>query len=158
MKENSNMKEGNNKNITNYFYGTVQNYVNGDYHTHGNISNSISGETQPAVSEDRMCQAVEHAMGKGLWYASTAWAVVYRIYQIKGYNGSISQFVRDVRNWPFKTKPLNWCTDDSVSKPLRSGKFSGHPYSWKANGAADQTVVLATSLLEEITGFSDSQQ
>ena len=38
-------------------------------------------------------------MEEGYWWASTAWAVAYRIYQMEGFTGSIRQFVREVQEW-----------------------------------------------------------
>lgn len=109
-------------------------------------------------TEESICRAVERAMAEGLWYASTAWAVAFRIYQLKGYNGSVSQFVRDVKNWPFKRIPENWCTDDSISKPLRTGKLSGYPNTWKANGVQEQTALLGLYIMDDLEGKHEEKQ
>ena len=54
---------------------------------------------------EAMTRAVERTMAQGYWWASTAWAVVYRVYQMKGYSGGIRQFVREVKEWPFSGRP-----------------------------------------------------
>ena len=51
---------------------------------------------------EAMARAVERTMAQGYWWASTAWAVVYRVYQMKGYTGGIRQFVREVEEWPWQ--------------------------------------------------------
>ena len=130
------------------YYAHIEKMYTGEKH-----SDSIVKPT-----EESICHAVERAMAKGLWYASTAWAVAFRVYQLKGYNGSVSQFVRDVKNWPFKRIPENWCTDDSISKPLRTGKLNGHPNTWKANGVQEQTAILGLFMMDELEGKNEEKQ
>ena len=105
---------------------------------------------QETIPLELIMKAVEQTMTQGLWWASTAWAVVYRIYQIKGYAGSIRQFVRDVADWPFERDPEYECNYDAVCKPIRSGKLSGTSDVWASNGATDQYVILGEELLKEL--------
>ena len=105
---------------------------------------------QETIPLELIMKAVEQTMTQGLWWASTAWAVVYRIYQIMGYAGSIRQFVRDVADWPFERDPEYECNYDAVCKPIRSGKLSGTPDVWASNGATDQYVILGEELLKEL--------
>ena len=44
-----------------------------------------------------MVKVVEKTISDGYWWGNISWSVVYRIYQIKGYRESISQFARDVK-------------------------------------------------------------
>ena len=99
---------------------------------------------------EAMVRAVEKTMAQGYWWASTAWAVVYRVYQMKGYTGGIRQFVREVEEWPFGGKLNHECNYDAVCKPVRSGRLSGTPDHWIKNGATAQYVILATALLKEL--------
>ena len=39
--------------------------------------------TSVTPSPEAMARAVERTMAQGFWWASTAWAVVYRVYQMK---------------------------------------------------------------------------
>ena len=98
---------------------------------------------------EAMARAVERTMAQGYWWASTAWAVVYRVYQMKGYTGGISQFVREVEEWPWQRKPEYECTYDAVCKPIRSGKLTGMPDGWVMNGASSQYANLGQELLNE---------
>ena len=99
---------------------------------------------------EAMARAVERTMAQGYWWASTAWAVVYRVYQMKGFTGSIRQFVREVEEWPFSGRLNHECNYDAVCKPIRSGKLAGTPDSWIKNGATAQYVKLAMALMKEL--------
>ena len=98
---------------------------------------------------EAMARAVERTMAQGYWWASTAWAVVYRVYQMKGYTGSISQFVREVEEWPWQKKPAYECNYDAVCKPIRSGRLAGTPDGWVRSGASSQYAILGQELLNE---------
>ena len=95
-----------------------------------------------------MARAVERTMAQGYWWASTAWAVVYRIYQMEGFTGSIRQFVREVKEWPWQKALAFPCTYDSIQKPIVSGKLSGSIDKWKEDGAPEQMQRLAQRLLD----------
>ena len=108
----------------------------------------IDGVHAPAP--ETMVRAIEKTSSSGLWYASTSWAVVYRVYQIKGYEKGFSQFVRDVYTWPFTKKLPYECNYDAIQKPITSGKLCGMPESWRDNGAHEQMVKLGMALMEEL--------
>ena len=104
--------------------------------------------TQEVPRQEVMARAVEKTMASGYWWATTAWAVVYRIYQMKGYTGSIRQFVRDVEEWPWQKELRIPCTYDGVQKPIVSGKLSRTIDKWKEDGATDQMLKLGFALLD----------
>jgi hypothetical protein len=99
---------------------------------------------------EAMTRAAERTMAQGYWWASTAWAVVYRVYQMKGYSGGIRQFVREVKEWPFSGRLNYECNYDAVCKPIRSGRLAGTPDGWIKNGATAQYAILGTALLKEL--------
>lgn len=107
-----------------------------------------SGQEDTLPTREAMIQAVEATEKEGLWWSSRSWAVVFRVYQMKGYKGSISEFVREVKAWGLKND--HECNYDAVQKPVASGVLSGTPERWKANGAQGQTVKLAEALLKEL--------
>ena len=112
---------------------------------------SASEETTSVIPPPEvMARAVERTMAQGYWWASTAWAVVYRVYQMKGYSGGIRQFVREVKEWPFSGRPTYECNYDAVCKPIRSGRLAGTPDNWIKNGATAQYAILGTALLKEL--------
>jgi len=111
---------------------------------------SASEETTSVIPPpEAMARATEQTVAQGYWWASMAWAVVYRVYQMKGYTGGISQFVREVEEWPWQRKPEYECTYDAVCKPIRSGKLTGTPDGWVMNGASSQYANLGQELLNE---------
>ena len=97
---------------------------------------------------EAMARAVERTMAQGYWWASTAWAVVYRVYQMKGYSSGIRQFVREVKEWPWQKALAFPCTYDSIQKPIVSGKLSGSIDKWKEDGAPEQMQRLGQRLLD----------
>jgi hypothetical protein len=112
---------------------------------------SASGETTSVTPPpEAMARAVERTMAQGYWWASTAWAVVYRVYQMKGYGGGFSQFVKEVATWPRTRQWEMECNFDAVQKPVSSGRLSGMPETWRANGAQEQATKLAFALMEEL--------
>lgn len=145
--------------IHNYFYGPVGQFI--DYGNHNQfglqwedktVTNGAEhikdmlrpqGEQQP--SREAMSQAVAAAVRDGLWYGNQAWAVVFRAYQLKGYLGGMSEFVREVKTWP--TELAATCTYDAVQKPVAKGKMIGPIERWAANGAPRETVALAEAIV-----------
>ena len=105
----------------------------------------------PAVPPSNiMVKVVEKTINDGFWWGNISWGVVYRIYQIKGYRESISQFVREVQKWPF-TIPIRYdCNDDSVGKPIRSGKICRDIDKWEEDGASTQFFILGNALIKEL--------
>lgn len=139
------------------YHKVVQNNFNAPiYHYYEYIENNYCGNTSQGqeeafpllLSPDQLKQAVQTTFSQGLWWSSRSWAVVFRVWQMKGYNGSISEFVREVSGW--KLKSDYECNYDAVQKPIASGVLSGLPERWKAQGAQGQAVKLAEALLEEL--------
>ena len=100
------------------------------------------------IQPEVMATALEKTMEEGYWWASTAWAVVYRVYQMEGFTGSIRQFVREVKEWPWQKALAFPCTYDSIQKPIVSGKLSGSIDKWKEDGAPEQMERLARRLFD----------
>ena len=102
---------------------------------------------------EAMAWAVEKTIKDGYWWGNVSWSVVYRIYQMKGYQGTVSQFVRDVSQWPF-TMPIRYdCNDDAVGKPIRAGKISRSLDKWAEDGASSQFVILGEALMKTLAHF-----
>lgn len=116
----------------------------------GNTNGREKGMEDMTPLPETMARAVERTMAQGYWWASTAWAVVYRVYQMKGYGGGFSQFVKEVATWPRTRQWEMECNFDAVQKPVSSGRLSGMPETWRANGAQEQATKLAFALMEEL--------
>ena len=109
------------------------------------------GEELPAP--EAMVWAVEKTIKDGNWWGNVSWSVVYRIYQMKGYQGTVSQFVRDVSRWPFTIHIRYDCNDDAVGKPIRTGKISRSLDKWVEDGASSQFVILGEALMKALAQF-----
>ena len=107
-------------------------------------------------SEEQMKQAVTKTMSQGLWWSSRSWAVVYRVYQMKGYMHSFAHFAREVKDWEIDTGYE--CNYDAIQKPISTGVYSGMPDKWEENGAQKQAVKLASSLLEILDNQSEESK
>ena len=102
---------------------------------------------------EAMVWAVEKTINDGHWWGNISWSVVYRIYQMKGYQGNVSQFVRDVSRWPFTMHIRYDCNDDAVGKPIRTGKISRSLDRWAEDGASSQFIILGEALMKALTQF-----
>jgi hypothetical protein len=127
-----------------------QNFVIGDNNT-VNISNGKGNEEADNMpTAEQMTRAVEATLKAGLWWGNTAWSVVFRVMQMMGYKGSITQFIGIAENlalgkdFPYK------CNMDAISKPLRNGKISRDLERWQEDGAPKKYIILASSLKEEL--------
>ena len=117
-------------------------------------TNQREGESKSEIPPpEAMVWAVEKTMSDGHWWGNISWSVVYRIYQMMGYQGTVSQFVRDVSQWPF-TMPIRYdCNDDAVSKPIRTGKMSRSLDKWAEDGASSQFIILGKELMKALAQF-----
>lgn len=102
-----------------------------------------------------MCLALAKAVRDGLWSGGNSWAVVYRVYQMKGYMGSMTDFVREVKDWP--TALAASCNYDAVQKPIAKGIMIGPLEKWVANGAPEQVEDLATTMLTELDKMTNKE-
>ena len=102
---------------------------------------------------EAMVWAVEKTIKDGHWWGNVSWSVVYRIYQMKGYQGTVSQFVRDVSQWPFTMQIRYDCNDDAVGKPIRTGKISRSLDKWPEDGASSQFIILGEALMKALAQF-----
>ena len=113
----------------------------------------IPPDGQELPAPETMVWAVEKTIRDGHWWGNISWSVVYRIYQMKGYQGTISQFVRDVSRWPFTMHIRYDCNDDAVGKPIRTGKISRSLDKWAEDGASSQFIILGKALMKALALF-----
>ena len=119
------------------------------------ILNSTEEKTDDSLNaidniptSQQMQQAVAATVKNGMWWSSRCWAVVYRVYQIKGYVNNYTYFINEVKSWTVKTGYE--CNYDAIQKPMVSGIYVGNPERWEKNGAQKQAVRLAVALMEEL--------
>ena len=122
----------------------------------GKATNMKQTEGEPKSEippPEAMVWAVEKTIKDGHWWGNVSWSVVYRIYQMKGYQGTVSQFVRDVSRWPFTMQIRYDCNDDAVGKPIRTGKISRSLDKWAEDGASSQFIILGEALMKALAQF-----
>lgn len=137
------------KTVNNYFNAPIGNYyeyVENNYAGSGPEKQEKMFPQLPTC--EQMEQAVKGSVAQGCWWSNRAWAVVYRVWQMRGYMNSIAQFVREVNEWEVKTGFE--CNYDAVQKPIAQGILSGMPDKWVEQGSQIQTVKLAKSLIDEL--------
>lgn len=106
-------------------------------------------ENDSMPSAEQMASAVETTLKAGLWWGNTAWSVVFRVMQMMGYKGSITQFIDIVGNLAFSKEFPYKCNMDAISKPLRNGKMSRDLERWQEDGVPQKYIKLASTLKQE---------
>ena len=157
--DNKEEKKPRNGGIQNFFYGPIGQYIehveqinfgmdkDGNFRFGDAKGEDVQKKLFPDLpTKEEMCKAIAETVTRGLWWSSRSWAVVFRVYQMKGYMSGFTQFVREVNTWPVETGYK--CNYDALQKPITSGVLSGNPDGWAANGAQQQAVKLAHALLD----------
>ena len=132
------------------FENSSPNIIIGDGNTVTLGSQEKNVENQKMPETDALVKAVEATAKAGLWWGNTSWSVVFRVMQMMGYSGKISQFVKEVEQWPLASGFQFRCNADAISKPLRSGKITRSLSHWHQDGAPKQYITLANALKNEL--------
>jgi len=128
------------ENQHNYYGGKPENTSKGS-----EMDNENADKEPPSAAE--MAAACEKTKGEGLWWGDASWSVVFRVYCIKGYKGSMKSFIDEVQKWDFKQTFKYKCNKDSVGKPLQRGKITGPIDKWASDGAMAREVKLGERLI-----------
>ena len=152
-------KDHQGSNIIN-IYASGSQHIDNQYVFDGKVleksfnTNQREGESKSEIPPpEAMVWAVEKTIKDGHWWGNVSWSVVYRIYQMKGYLGTVSQFVRDVSRWSFTMHIRYDCNDDAVGKPIRTGKISRSLDKWAEDGASSQFIILGEALMKALAQF-----
>ncbi len=140
--------------INNYFNAPIGQYIEHVEHNHyeGGVPQAEQQEVEAEFSTvEQMKRAVVATYRDGYWWSNRAWAVVYRVWQMKGYMRGYTQFVREVNEWELQIEFR--CNYDAVQKPIAEGKLAGTPDKWVSQGAQGQAVRLAEALMKELEGM-----
>ncbi len=99
-------------------------------------------------SDEKMKEVIARSVEEGYWWGNRSWAVVFRVYQMKKYKGSVSHFIEKASQWDIKTGyELNY---DAVHKPLTDGRIVGPLEKWEENGVPNRAIKLCDFLLEKL--------
>ena len=127
--------------VQNTIYAPIRQYLEHVEHNHFGMNgdgsfqfgNAKGEEVQRKLfpdlpTQEEMCEAVRETHRQGYWWSNRSWAVVYRVYQMKGYMKGFSDFVREVEQWPVKVSFA--CKYDAVQKPIAEGLLIGSLDKW----------------------------
>ncbi len=114
-------------------------------------------ETQPKpkkATREMMSRAALITLRQGYWKAQRSWSVVFVVYGIWGYKGTVSEFVEEVAGWPDGVASSMLCNRDAVEKPKNAYNFTKDITQWRSNGVPEQYCILGEHLDEELLKLS----
>ena len=150
--------------ITNNFYGSVNNVINGDYHVYGPVSNSLAkGEENCKHKKrvpkfDEMMQVFKKVNNEGYWSSRRSWGVGFQLWQIWGWKGSVADFVKLVVNSGEMGEFDYECNENAVYKMMREGHMSLHLENWKDDGVLEPYCILGTQINGELEKMFQTEE
>lgn len=102
------------------------------------------------ATREMMSRAAKLTLDGGYWKAMRSWSVVYVVYDIWGYKGSVTDFVTEVQGWPDDVTSRMPCNRDAVEKLKNKYHFSKDIKEWRQDGVPEQYCILGEQLNEEL--------
>ena len=143
--------------IQNFFYGTVQTVVYGDYHAHAPIHYDVEKEQKIEEKTDKkvptfkeMMQVFKKMNSLGFWISKRSWGVGFQMWQIWGYKGTIQDYVKLVQNCPDMKMFTYECDENAVYKMMSKGNLSLHLEKWRVDGVLEPYCILGERINEEL--------
>ena len=140
-------------------YGTIQNFVCGDYHAHAATNNSTAPErysNRLGIREsrvptfDEMMTVFKKANEDGLWSSMRSWGVGFQMWLIWGWEGSVTEYVNLVINSGKMGEFDYQCNLDAVYKMISQGHMSLHLENWYEDGVKDIYCKLGEKINREL--------
>lgn len=101
-------------------------------------------------SIDVMMKICKATMELGFWKCDRSWGVVFQIWQIWGYKGSVSDFVNEI-NSRNETKGFAYaCTQNAVYKMVSKGRISRKLENWRNDGVLEPYCILGDLINSEL--------
>ena len=142
----------------NYFYGTTQTVVYGDYYACAPMNNGVEKEQGKKVdriaTKEMMSRAAKITLDGGYWKSQRSWSVVFVVYCIWGYKGRVSDFLTEVADWPDGVADRMACNRDAVEKLKNTYYFSKNILDWRKDGVPEQYCILGEQLNAELEKMS----
>lgn len=148
---------------TNYFFGNINNYnvyqspVNFNAPIKNMVGTASDKDTDYGTPDDgkvatkeMMSHAAMATLKNGYWKAQRSWSVVYEIYCIWGYEGSISDFLVEVIGWPDQVYKRMTCNRDAVSKLRNKYTLTRDITEWRKNGVPEEYCILGEQLTMDL--------
>ena len=109
------------------------------------------------ATKEMMSRAALLTLEGGYWKSQRSWSVIYEVYCIWGYKGSINDFLTEVNGWPDGVAQRMTCNRDAVEKLRNKYIFSKDISEWRANGIPEPYCILAEHLETELQRMMDSE-
>lgn len=109
---------------------------------------NIREEVVPTI--DVIMKISKATMDLGFWKCDRSWGVVFQIWQIWGYKGTVSDFVNEINN-RIEAKNLAYaCTLNAVYKMVSKGRISRNLEKWRADGVLEPYCILGELVNSEL--------
>ena len=110
------------------------------------------------ATKEMMSRAAKTTQEAGYWKSQRSWSVVYVVYGIWGYQGSVSDFLDEVPGWPDDVDKSTTCNRDAVEKLKNKYNFTKHIEEWRDNGVPEQYCILGEQLESELVKLLAEQE
>ena len=107
-----------------------------------------SEEVVPTI--DDIMKISKATMDLGFWKCDRSWGVVFQIWQIWGYKGTVSDFVTDINNRKEAKNLAYACTLNAVYKMVSKGRISRNLKQWRADGVLEPYCILGDLVNSEL--------
>ena len=109
------------------------------------------------ATKEMMSRAALITLEGGYWKSQRSWSVIYEVYCIWGYKGSVNDFLVEANKWPDGVADKMTCNRDAVEKLRNKYIFSKDINDWRANGIPEPYCILGEHLETELQRIVDSE-
>lgn len=109
------------------------------------------------ATKEMMSRAAKLTLDGGYWKSQRSWTVIYEIYCIWGYRGSINDFLVEANNWPDGVAGRMTCNRDAVEKLRNKYNFSKEVKEWRSKGIPEPYCILGEHLETELQRMAESE-
>lgn len=113
---------------------------------------------QKVATKEMMSRAAKTTQEAGYWKAQRSWSVVFVVYGIWGYKGSVTEFLDEVPEWPDGVDKNMVCNRDAVEKLRNRYNFTKHIEEWRDNGVPKPYCILGEQLDAELMKLLTEQE
>ena len=123
-----------------------------DYSGVAHVSSPKVAQTQKerVATKEMMSRAARITLDGGYWKSQRSWSVVFLVYCIWGYKGSVNDFLAEVMNWPDGVVDRMICNRDAVVKLKNMYSFTNSIPEWRKRGVPEPYCILGEQLDKEL--------
>lgn len=116
----------------------------------GEKSSDTNSREEVIPTIDDIMKISKSTMDLGFWKCDRSWGVVYQIWQIWGYKGTVSDFVNEINNRIEAKNMAYACTLNAVYKMVSKGKISRNLKQWRPDGVLETYCILGDLVNSEL--------